>query len=93
MTSIDEQVALIERGTVDVINKEDLVKKLKKSAETGIPSCRLAQVQLICHTIDQRSLGPVRYMGNIHIPHPASQWTKEALLGNWRDNEYYPETC
>lgn len=37
MTSIEEQVALIERGTVDVINKEDLIKKLTKSAETGVP--------------------------------------------------------
>lgn len=37
MTSIEEQIALIERGTVDVINKEDLVKKLTKSAETGVP--------------------------------------------------------
>ena len=35
--SIEEQVALIERGAVDVINKEDLIKKLKKSAETGVP--------------------------------------------------------
>ena len=37
MTSIDEQIALIERGTVDVINKDDLVKKLERSVETGIP--------------------------------------------------------
>ncbi|MFH1218065.1 MAG: tyrosine--tRNA ligase [Pseudomonadota bacterium] len=35
--SIEEQVALIERGAVDVISREDLVKKLKKSQETGVP--------------------------------------------------------
>ncbi|MBU0910625.1 MAG: tyrosine--tRNA ligase [Proteobacteria bacterium] len=35
--TIEEQVALIERGAVDVISREDLIKKLKKSQETGIP--------------------------------------------------------
>ena len=35
--SVEEQIALIERGAVDVINKEDLVAKLKKSEETGKP--------------------------------------------------------
>ena len=35
--TIEEQIALIERGTVDLINKEDLVAKLKHSAETGKP--------------------------------------------------------
>ncbi|MEN8258261.1 MAG: tyrosine--tRNA ligase [Thermodesulfobacteriota bacterium] len=35
--SIEEQIALIERGAVDVINKEDLIAKLKKSEETGKP--------------------------------------------------------
>lgn len=35
--SIEEQVALIERGAVDVISREDLIKKLKKSQETGVP--------------------------------------------------------
>ncbi len=35
--TIEEQVALIERGTVDVINKEDLIAKLKKSKATGKP--------------------------------------------------------
>ena len=35
--TIDEQVALIERGTVDVVSREDLVRKLKKSSESGIP--------------------------------------------------------
>jgi len=34
---IEEQVALIERGAVDVISREDLIKKLKKSQETGVP--------------------------------------------------------
>ena len=37
MFSIDEQIALIERGVVDCISREELVKKLKKSQETGIP--------------------------------------------------------
>jgi len=35
--TIDEQVALIERGAVDVISREDLVRKLKKSSESGVP--------------------------------------------------------
>lgn len=35
--TIEEQIALVERGTVDIINKEDLAAKLKKSAETGRP--------------------------------------------------------
>ncbi len=35
--SIEEQIALIERGAVDVINREDLLAKLKKSEETGKP--------------------------------------------------------
>ncbi len=37
MVSIEEQVELIERGAVDVISRDDLVKKLKRSAESGIP--------------------------------------------------------
>ncbi len=35
--TIEEQVALIERGAVDVISREDLIRKLKKSEETGVP--------------------------------------------------------
>lgn len=35
--TIDEQVALIERGAVDVVSREDLVRKLKRSAESGVP--------------------------------------------------------
>ena len=35
--TIEEQVALIERGAVDVISREDLIKKLKKSQVTGVP--------------------------------------------------------
>ncbi len=35
--TIDEQVALIERGAVDVISRKDLIKKLRKSRETGVP--------------------------------------------------------
>jgi tyrosyl-tRNA synthetase len=37
MPSIDEQIKLIERGTVDCISREELVKKLEKSAASGIP--------------------------------------------------------
>ena len=37
MPSIDEQIALIERGVVDCISRNELVKKLEKSARTGIP--------------------------------------------------------
>jgi len=37
MVSIEEQLELIERGTVDCISREELVKKLKKSIETGKP--------------------------------------------------------
>jgi tyrosyl-tRNA synthetase len=37
MVSIEKQLELIERGTVDCISREELVKKLKKSAESGIP--------------------------------------------------------
>jgi tyrosyl-tRNA synthetase len=35
--TIDEQVALIERGAVNVIAREELVAKLKRSRETGVP--------------------------------------------------------
>ena len=35
--TIEEQVSLIERGTVDVISRDDLLRKLKKSRESGIP--------------------------------------------------------
>ena len=35
--TIEEQVALIARGTVDLISKEDLIAKLKKSEATGKP--------------------------------------------------------
>ena len=35
--TIDEQISLIERGTVDVVSRDDLVRKLKKSTETGVP--------------------------------------------------------
>lgn len=37
MSSIDEQIRLIERGIVDCISREELVKKLEKSAATGVP--------------------------------------------------------
>ena len=37
MASIEEQLELIERGAVDIISRDELVKKLKKSEETGIP--------------------------------------------------------
>jgi len=35
--TIDEQISLIERGTVDVVSRDDLVRKLKKSQESGEP--------------------------------------------------------
>jgi len=37
MSSIDEQIKLIERGVIDCISREELVKKLEKSVATGIP--------------------------------------------------------
>jgi len=37
MPSIDEQIKLIERGVVDCISREELVKKLEKSVATGVP--------------------------------------------------------
>ncbi|HHL34109.1 MAG TPA: tyrosine--tRNA ligase [Desulfobulbaceae bacterium] len=37
MKSVEEQAALIERGTVDLISREELVKKLTRSLETGKP--------------------------------------------------------
>ena len=37
MPSVDEQIKLIERGIVDCISREELVKKLEKSVATGIP--------------------------------------------------------
>ncbi len=37
MKSVAEQIALIERGAVDFHSKEDLVKKLTRSLDTGIP--------------------------------------------------------
>jgi tyrosyl-tRNA synthetase len=37
MKSVEEQIALIERGCVDLISREDLEKKLKRAVETGTP--------------------------------------------------------
>lgn len=37
MKSVEEQIDLIQRGTVDLISREDLEKKLKHSIETGKP--------------------------------------------------------
>ena len=37
MPTIDEQIALLERGIVDCISHDELVKKLKRSEETGVP--------------------------------------------------------
>lgn len=37
MKSVAEQIALIERGTVDFHSRDDLVKKLTRSLETGVP--------------------------------------------------------
>lgn len=35
--SIDEQIEIIERGCVDCISRDELKKKLEKSAATGVP--------------------------------------------------------
>jgi len=37
MKSVDEQLALLTRGAVDVISREELAEKLKKSLATGVP--------------------------------------------------------
>jgi tyrosyl-tRNA synthetase len=37
MPSIEEQIALLERGVVDCIGHDELVKKLKNSEESGVP--------------------------------------------------------
>ncbi len=37
MKPIDEQIALIERGLVDCISRDELVEKLKKAQESGRP--------------------------------------------------------
>jgi tyrosyl-tRNA synthetase len=37
MKTIEEQITLIERGTVDLISKDELVKKLTRAQETGEP--------------------------------------------------------
>lgn len=37
MASIEKQLELIERGVVDCISREELIRKLQKSEQTGIP--------------------------------------------------------
>jgi len=37
MASIEEQIELIERGVEECISREELIEKLKKSEETGVP--------------------------------------------------------
>lgn len=37
MATIEEQIALLERGVVECIGRDELIKKLKKSEESGIP--------------------------------------------------------
>ena len=37
MKSVEEQIALIERGAVDFHSREDLIRKLARSLETGVP--------------------------------------------------------
>ena len=37
MVSIEDQIELIERGAVNCVSREELLKKLKKSQETGVP--------------------------------------------------------
>lgn len=35
--TIDEQIAFLKKGTIDLIREEDLRKKLERSAKTGVP--------------------------------------------------------
>ncbi len=37
MSSIEDQLALIERGTVECISRRELIEKLKKSEQSGVP--------------------------------------------------------
>lgn len=37
MSSVNEQIALIERGAAECISREELLKKLQRSEETGTP--------------------------------------------------------
>lgn len=37
MRSVNEQIELIERGVADCISRDELLKKLKRSQETGVP--------------------------------------------------------
>ena len=37
MMTIDEQLAFLRKGTVEIIREEDLRAKLEKSARTGVP--------------------------------------------------------
>lgn len=37
MIGVDEQIELIERGVVDCISREEMVRKLERSRETGVP--------------------------------------------------------
>lgn len=37
MSTVDDQIALLERGIVDCISHDELVNKLKKSEKTGVP--------------------------------------------------------
>ena len=37
MIAVEEQIELIERGVVDCISRDELIKKLERSRETGIP--------------------------------------------------------
>ena len=37
MIGVEEQIELLERGVVDCISREELIKKLERARETGIP--------------------------------------------------------
>ncbi|MBF0610849.1 MAG: tyrosine--tRNA ligase [Magnetococcales bacterium] len=37
MKSVEEQMALIRRGVVNIVSEEELVKKLQRSLDTGVP--------------------------------------------------------
>ena len=45
MKSLQEQLKIIKRGTLDIINEEELVKKLERSIEENRPlKIKLGQI-------------------------------------------------
>jgi tyrosyl-tRNA synthetase len=49
--TIDEQISLIERGAVDVVSRDDMVRKLQKSDESGVP-LKIVLIQKMKHFQD-----------------------------------------